>query len=78
MARYVFDIEANGFEQIVTNVWCIVLKDIDTQTVDRFPPESIQEGLRVLADADALIGHNIIGYDLRVLQKLFGFKPKPG
>ena len=28
--KLIFDIETNGFLSDVTNIWCIIIKDIDT------------------------------------------------
>ena len=37
-----------------------------------FTPDQIEKGIEFLAEADTLIGHNIIGYDLPVIKKLMG------
>ena len=73
MKRLVFDIEADNLLWDVANIWCIVTKDIDTLEVKTFEPDEIEEGLAFLSDADVLIGHNIQGYDLPVLKKLYDF-----
>ena len=60
-------------------IWCIVAKDIETGKVMQFTREirgfstetGIDRGLRVLAHAEELIGHNIIDYDLRLIKKLY-------
>lgn len=71
----IFDIEADNLLDDVTQVWCIVARDItwDTEKVYTFEPHQIKEGLVFLSKADTLIGHNIIDYDLRVLKKLYDF-----
>lgn len=69
----VFDIEANGFLEDVGIVWCIVTKCLETMEVKRYPPDKVGEALSDLSLADTLIGHNIIEYDLPVLEKLYGF-----
>jgi len=68
--KLVFDIETNGIE--ATKVWCIVAQDVDTKKVYKWKPDDIQSGINFLLNADALIGHNIIGYDLAVLTDLYG------
>ena len=73
MTALVFDIEGNGFYEEITNVWCIVTKCIETQEVRKFKPTQIFNALHHLSKADTLIGHNIIDYDLPVLEKLYGF-----
>ena len=72
----VFDIETDGLDASV--IWCIVAKDIDTNKVYSYPPEKIDEGLELLEKSKILIGHNIVGFDIPVLQKLtdISFKDK--
>ena len=72
--EYVFDLEANALLDDVTTVHCIVLMQGDK--VISFTPEKIQDGLKMMSKADKLIGHNIIDYDLRVLEKVYGWKFK--
>jgi len=69
--RLAFDIEANGFYNEVSRIHCLVIKDVDTGQGWKFDPTGIEEGLRILLQADLLIGHNVIGYDLPVIQKLY-------
>jgi DNA polymerase-1 len=74
--RLHFDIEANGFLDIVTKVHCIHAKDLDTKEKFAFGPNQIAEGLELLSKADEGIAHFGIGYDFAVLEKLHGFKLK--
>lgn len=71
MARYVFDIEANGFLETATAIHCIAITDIDTGEQTLFPPDKIEDGVRRLMQADLLVAHNGIKYDLPVIQKLY-------
>lgn len=73
MKRLCFDIEANGLLDEVTLVHCVVTHDIDTDEVKLYRPHEIEEALNDLAAADVLIGHNIIGYDIPALFKLYEF-----
>jgi DNA polymerase I-like protein with 3'-5' exonuclease and polymerase domains len=66
--KLIFDIETDGLDANV--IWCIVCQDIETSKVYKFPPEKIKEGLALLESASCLIGHNIIGFDIPVLEKL--------
>ena len=72
--KLIFDIEADHLLEQVSQVWCIVARDIDTNEVYTFDPNSIKEGLDFLKQAEMLIGHNIISYDLQVLKKLYDFE----
>lgn len=75
--RLVFDIETDGLLEQCTKVHCLVATDYDTGEVHAFRPHQIREGIKLLEQADELIGHNIIGFDIRALKKLYpNFKPK--
>jgi DNA polymerase I-like protein with 3'-5' exonuclease and polymerase domains len=73
--RYVFDIETNGFLHLCDKVHCIVLKDIDTGEI--LTPSN-EDAIKLLEDAELIIGHNIIKFDIPVLEKLYSatFKGK--
>ena len=73
--RYVFDIETNGFLHSCDKVHCIVLKDIDTGEI--LTPDN-ETAIKKLEEADLIIGHNIIKFDIPVLEKLYSatFKGK--
>ena len=61
MQRLVFDIETDGFTS--TKIHCLVIIDADNPD-NRwvFDPDGgdIQVGLDMLANADEIIGHNIV------------------
>lgn len=73
--RFVFDIETDGFLEAVTRIHCLVIKDLDKGTVHAFDNSTsgqrIEVGLRWLEKADLISGHNVIKYDLPVIQKLY-------
>lgn len=81
MTRLVFDTETNGLLQQVTKMHLMVTVDADTDELRDYADQpghvAIERGLEALYDADELIGHNIIKYDLPVLEKLYDFRPKP-
>ena len=73
--RLVYDIECNGLDP--DTIWCIVAIDLNTGTEYAFSDHdnlhgSISDGVAFLGRADLLIGHNILGFDSRVLDRLFG------
>lgn len=75
--KLVIDIEANGLVN-PTQIWCIVCKDIDTGDVSIFrEPTKDDNTKRSFLDhvgrATLIIGHNWLGYDYPVLQRLLGF-----
>ena len=73
--RYVFDIETNGFLHLCDKVHCIVLKNIDTGEI--LTPSN-EDAIKLLEKAELIIGHNIIKFDIPVLEKLYSatFKGK--
>ena len=77
----IFDIETNGLLQNVSTIHCLAIHDLSTgQTIaynDTGNQEPISRGLQRLADADSIIGHNIIGYDLPVIRKLYSWFNSP-
>lgn len=70
-SKIIFDIEADGLDPTV--IHCIVAKELGG-AVHTFDNMQIEEGIKFLENAEVLIGHNIIGYDIPVIQKLYGAK----
>ena len=71
--KLVFDIETDGLD--ATKIWCLVAIDPITNTIYKYSDYddsrmSIAEGIRLLQSAEALIGHNIIGYDIPMIKKI--------
>ncbi|MEL0013929.1 MAG: DNA polymerase [Rhodospirillales bacterium] len=72
--KYIWDIEADNLLDEVTQVWCHVFRNVETDEVHTFDPTQTQEALQFIDDnVTTLIGHNIIDYDLRVLSKLYNY-----
>lgn len=72
----IFDLESDGLYDVVSVIHCIVIHDIGANQTFTYGPDCIAAALDHLATADVLIGHNIIFYDLPVLQKLHSFVRK--
>ena len=66
----IFDIETNGFYNEVTKVFCIVIYDVNTEQITSYGPNNIAGAIKHLDSGDVLIGHNVIFYDVPVLEKL--------
>ncbi len=75
MSYAVFDIEADGFLEDVTKAHCICIEDSNGQAFGSGPGHVEQE-LENLDRYDTIVGHNIMGYDIPVLKKLYGWTPK--
>ena len=70
MRSLVFDIETDDLK--ATKVWCIVAQDLDSNKIFRFAPHQLESGLGLLQSADRLVGHNIIGFDIPIIENLLG------
>jgi DNA polymerase I-like protein with 3'-5' exonuclease and polymerase domains len=80
--RFVYDIETNGLIPELDTIHCLVMYDLDSEELLSFRNDGhpdnyarLLEGVKMLADADLRIGHNIINFDERALQKLFPWFP---
>lgn len=77
MTTLVFDIETNGLLDELDRLHCLCIKDVETEYVYSYTPDDIAAGLRLLMEADVLIGHNILKFDIPAIQKVYPwFKPK--
>lgn len=75
MVKVVFDIETNGLNPSV--IWCIAARIVgrwDEPTT--FEPGNVKDFVPWLRDnnVDVLIGHNIINFDIPVIERLLNFK----
>tara|TARA_R110002020_G_scaffold167017_3_gene355231 strand:- start:23384 stop:25153 length:1770 start_codon:yes stop_codon:yes gene_type:complete len=70
LKQLVFDIETDDVK--ATKIWCICCIDIDTNQEYSFTPDNLEAGYELLKSADKLIGHNIIGFDVPVIEQLVG------
>jgi DNA polymerase-1 len=85
----VFDLETNGLLDTVDKVHCIGLAVVGAKAGQLYANElghfmnyefnsyeCLDDALDLMKDADTLIGHNIIGYDLPVLKKVLNWTPR--
>ena len=75
--KLVVDLETNGFldkDNLV--IHCIVCKDIETNQVYSYNPNNLMDSLELLNKAEAIIGHNIQGFDVPVLKKVLNYEYK--
>ena len=79
----IFDLETNGLLHDATKIHCLCIYDTDTEktmvfndqsfttATERQAAEPIVRGIQYLEDADCIIGHNIINYDLSIITKFY-------
>ncbi len=70
MTSLVFDIETDGLNP--SKIFCMSAIDAETGQQYSYGENKLDDGIKHLQSADKLIGHNIIGFDLPVIQKLSG------
>lgn len=66
-----FDIETNGLQPDVIHCLVTMDEDGDIRRYNHAEEGNLRDGLETLKEADLLIGHNIIGYDLQVIHSLY-------
>ena len=71
----VFDLESNGLLNDVSRIHCLVIYDSETDETyvynDQGNQEPITRGVQFLEDAEIICGHNVIGYDIPCLRKIY-------
>lgn len=72
----IFDLEADGYLEEATRIHVLVIKDTASGQThvcndQRGTTASVEWGLRVLAAAADLCGHNVLKYDLPLIKKLY-------
>lgn len=81
----IFDLETDGLLDEVSKIHCLVIKDTETGTVyvgtdhQDHGEFTVKQALEYLSDYEGVIaGHNVIKYDIPVIQKLYPwFKVDP-
>ena len=66
--KVVFDIETT---MTADKIWCIVCKHNDTYY--QFRQDKLHRFEEFIKQTDEVIGHNIIGFDIPVINKIFGY-----
>lgn len=76
MTTLVYDIETDGLLDSFSKIWCLGIADASDGKVttytdfDDYLP-SLREGIERLKAADRVVGHNVIGFDMPVINKMF-------
>ena len=67
--RLVFDVETNGLLGELDTVHCVVTQDLDTEEVVTYT-DNWRDALPVLLDANELVGHNVVDFDVPAIQTI--------
>ena len=77
----VFDLETDGLLNDATKIHCIAIYDSETKKTTSYNDECPGKGMsepvvravQYLEQADSIVGHNIIGFDIPVIRRLYPF-----
>lgn len=69
--KWIFDIETDGLLPKLKTIHCIVAIEADTGEIQTFGPDSLKKGLDILSEADQIIGHNIMEFDIPAIRSLY-------
>ena len=81
----VFDLETDGLLNDVTKVHCVCIYDSESNQTETYNDECPGQGMsnpvvraiQILEDADCIVGHNAIGFDLPVIRSIYSwFNPR--
>jgi hypothetical protein len=80
MKTLFFDVETNAIEDWsnlsdLKTVHCLSIYDPTTPKMITYHGAGIKNGLMELAKAERIVGHNVIGFDLPALSKMYSFHP---
>lgn len=69
----VFDAEADGLLDEATQIWCISFRTLDDELDASFGPGQKEEAIKYMKGCTTLIGHNVIGYDFPLMEKIWNY-----
>lgn len=80
---YVFDKEANGLDrghgvlsEDASKIWCTVLHDlVDGTTIEGDIVGGFDRVKHEISNAKMLVGHNILDYDIPLMERMWGIQP---
>ena len=78
----IFDIETDGLLSDLTCIHCLCVYDDQAEETyvfnDQGNKQPVVRGIQMLEEADCIVGHNIINYDIPVIRKLYPWFDWPG
>ena len=66
-----FDIETDGLLDTLSKIHCMTIID-EKDSVQRYRPNEIQNGIKRLLQSDYVCGHNVIAFDIPAIEQLYG------
>lgn len=73
----IFDIETNGLLDETNTIHCLCIKDFDQGREWSLHGKDIEYGVHLLHEAEVIVGHNVIKFDIPAIQKVYPwFRPQ--
>ena len=77
----VFDLETAGLLNDATQIHCVAIYDTETNQTSVYNDECpgqgmsnpVVRGIQTLEDADFIVGHNAIGFDIPIIRSIFSW-----
>ena len=66
-----FDLESDELLPKATQIHTLTIHDDETNRFTRYDKQAVPQGLARLSEADCICGHNIIGFDIPLIKKLY-------
>jgi len=81
MSTLLFDCETDGLLPSLSKLHCLAIQDADTGALWSYADQKghtpIVDGLKKLAEADSIVAHNALGFDVPAIQKVYsGWAPQ--
>tara|TARA_B100001248_G_scaffold253302_1_gene230405 strand:- start:343 stop:855 length:513 start_codon:yes stop_codon:yes gene_type:complete len=77
----IFDIETNGLLEDLTEIHCLAVYNTKTGETESFNDQpgnfDLITGVQYLEDADCIVGHHILGFDIPAIQKVYPWFTPP-
>ena len=77
----IFDIETNGLLEELTEIHCLSIHDTDTGETQSFNDQpgnfDLITGVQYLEEAECIVGHHILGFDIPAIQKVYSWFTPP-
>ena len=67
----VFDIETNGLLDETNTIHCLCIKDPDSGREWSLSGDEVKMGVHLLCEADMIVGHNIVKFDIPAIKKVY-------
>lgn len=67
----IFDLESDGLLDSMTKIHCLAYYDTETKELKQFGPGEIDQAIADLAAEPLICGHNVIGFDVPAIKKIY-------